>query len=146
MEQLFTMPKSSSLILRGKDGIIQHPLLTQEFGPRLRQSIWQEEPIISQAKVVPKQPKIQPEKETIDCGKKHGVRGQGSMGKEWSRLYCHSCNAHPQSLHKYASPGCSPSHQWAPHPRAPAEREGMIPQTTGSYLEGLGMFLALSSP
>lgn len=30
MEQFFTVPTSSSLILRGKDGIAQHPFLTPE--------------------------------------------------------------------------------------------------------------------
>lgn len=43
-------------------------------------------------------------------------------------------------------PGCSPYHLRAPHPSAPAEKGGMTPRTTGSYLEGLGMFLAFSSP
>lgn len=106
------------------------------------QSIWQEQPIRCQAKVGPRQPKIQPQKiQATDGGKKEGDGGTGPMGREWPGLHQPRCNTYPSSPDKYASHVCSPCNDWAFHPTAPAERDGMTPWTTGSSLEGPGRFL-----
>lgn len=54
---------------------------------RLRQSICQEQPITFRAKVVPRQPKLQTQKQALDSRKKHEDGAEGSLGKDWPRSH-----------------------------------------------------------
>lgn len=87
MEQLFTMPRSSSLILGGKDGIVQHPLLTpvcssSSGNPSVKnsQSYFRLKWFLGNQNY-----RHRNRLSTIERNMRMGA--EGSMGKDWPRIH-----------------------------------------------------------
>lgn len=124
--QLSTRPESSSFILGERMGLFNSFACPPGTQPQLSPSICQEQPITFQANVVPRQPKLLPQKQAPDR-KKHGDGGRRVNGERTAqspRTWMSHC---PQSLSQHPGPRCLLHNRQAPHLGAPTERDSMTP-------------------